>query len=254
MKSRRITAIQQTFWLVAFLVTLACGAAWTQVQQVIGCVVHGSVRDARGAPVSGATVELRRAGSNDVLNTQTDASGAFRFQASAEGRYVLHVVAGARGTASSDFFAVEGGKEKQVDLTLQPPSPPKASSTPKLEFDDQPQFTVAGVVDTTSLGGHGSNATSTAKNELTRDAVRLGSAPTGESPASTQDVQSKEIALRTKLARDPQNFDANLRLAQLLADAGRISEGKPFAERALSQTEGKTAAEKAATHHVLAGL
>jgi tetratricopeptide (TPR) repeat protein len=53
------------------------------------------------------------------------------------------------------------------------------------EFFDEPQFTVAGVTDTTNLGGHGSNTVVRTKDALAKDVASLGAARgTKESPGS----------------------------------------------------------------------
>src|SRR5690242_4761638 len=66
-----------------------------------------------------------------------------------------------------------------------------ASKTPAVatqpEFFDEPQFTVAGVTDTTSLGGHGSNVVVRTKETLAKDVVALGSAP-GTRESGTKDT------------------------------------------------------------------
>jgi len=65
---------------------------------------------------------------------------------------------------------------KSVDLTLPPANTPASQSTsPRApEFFDQPQFTVAGVTDTTNLGGHGSDAIVRTRDTLAKETVSLG--------------------------------------------------------------------------------
>ncbi len=77
-----------------------------------------------------------------------------------------------------------------------------ASKTPasaaQPEFFDEPQFTVAGVTDTTDLGGHGSNVVARNKEALAKDVVSLGAAPvtkesvTKESPQSPAQIEEKQ--------------------------------------------------------------
>ncbi len=52
------------------------------------------------------------------------------------------------------------------------------------EFFDEPQFTVAGVTDTTNLGGHGSNVVVRTKETLAKDVVSLGTAPVNNESAT----------------------------------------------------------------------
>ncbi len=70
---------------------------------------------------------------------------------------------------------------KAIKLTLSPPAAPEDSRS--LPFFEEPQFTIAGVTDATSLGGHASNATAPAKDELAREVTTLGSPPS-RSPAT----------------------------------------------------------------------
>ncbi len=77
-----------------------------------------------------------------------------------------------------------------------------ASKTPasaaQPEFFDEPQFTVAGVTDTTNLGGHGSNTVVRTKEALAKDVVSLSAAPvnkqsvTKESPPSPAQREEKQ--------------------------------------------------------------
>jgi tetratricopeptide (TPR) repeat protein len=58
------------------------------------------------------------------------------------------------------------------------------------EFFDEPQFTVAGVTDTTNLGGHGSNVVVRTKEALAKDVVSLGTAPVTGAPMTQASPQS----------------------------------------------------------------
>src|SRR6185295_14773551 len=57
--------------------------------------------------------------------------------------------------------------------TVQSSSPQHPASA-QPEFFDEPQFTVAGVTDTTNLGGHGSNTVARTKDALAKDVALLG--------------------------------------------------------------------------------
>ena len=69
-----------------------------------------------------------------------------------------------------------------------------ASKTPasgaQPEFFDEPQFTVAGVTDTTNLGGHGSNVVVRTKEALAKDVVTLGAASTTSAPTTKESPSS----------------------------------------------------------------
>ncbi len=72
------------------------------------------------------------------------------------------------------------------------------TSAAQPEFFDEPAFTVAGVTDTTNLGGHGSNTVVRTKEALAKDVVSLGAAPVTkesaikESPQSPAQIEEKQ--------------------------------------------------------------
>ncbi len=74
----------------------------------------------------------------------------------------------------------------------------RPTSAAQPEFFDEPQFSVAGVTDTTNLGGHGSNVVVRTKEALAKDVVSLGAAPvnkesvTKESPPSSAQIEEKQ--------------------------------------------------------------
>jgi tetratricopeptide (TPR) repeat protein len=69
----------------------------------------------------------------------------------------------------------------------------KMPSTAQPEFFDEPQFTVAGVTDTTNLGGHGSNVVVRTKEALAKDVVSLaGTSGSKKSPPSPIPIEEKQ--------------------------------------------------------------
>jgi tetratricopeptide (TPR) repeat protein len=116
------------------------------------------------------------------------------------------------------------------------PSEPQSSSpgTPEArppEFFDQPTFTVAGVTDTTNLGGHGSNTIVRTREALAKEAVSL-SKPASGSLEPTSSVTAAEESLREAAEHGSRNFDANHRLGKLLVNDGKAKEALPYLERA----------------------
>jgi tetratricopeptide (TPR) repeat protein len=77
----------------------------------------------------------------------------------------------------------QGQCQPIVDSAKLAPSKTPAS-TAQPEFFDEPQFTVAGVTDTTNLGGHGSNVVVRTKEALAKDVVSLGTAPVNNESAT----------------------------------------------------------------------
>ena len=118
------------------------------------------------------------------------------------------------------------------------PSPAKTpeqnSSIGKPEFFDEPAFTVAGVVDTTNLGGHASGmAQPKATEALAKGIVSLGKEPAPNATSSAEALLSAtEKSLRDAADSEPANFEANRRVGKFLADDGKPRAAIPYLERA----------------------
>jgi tetratricopeptide (TPR) repeat protein len=88
------------------------------------------------------------------------------------------------------------------------------------QFYDEPQFTVAGVTDTTNLGGHGSNVAIVNREALAREAASLGKS----NPERDGIKNAQENSLRAAVQQHPNDFEANHRLGELLAAEGKDRE------------------------------
>jgi tetratricopeptide (TPR) repeat protein len=122
-------------------------------------------------------------------------------------------------------------ESKNVDLILLPEKPPASphASAQTPEFFDQPQFAVAGVTDTTNLGGHGPDTVVRTREALAKETVSL-SKSSASTPAVA--VSGKEKSLRESVERDPRSFDANHLLGEALDENGKAREAIPYLERA----------------------
>jgi len=206
-------------------------------QEPADASLRGTVRDSQGKPVAGAALHLQAKDTEQAQTAHTDVQGNYRFVALRTGVYTLRADMAGYSVAelSSLFF---GPKEaKSVDLTLPPAkTPPSQSASARTpEFFDQPQFTVAGVTDTTSLGGHGSDTIVRTRDTLAKDAVSLSKPPVGSAPAASA---ATEKSLRETVERDPASFEANHRLGKQLAEDGKAREAIPYLERAAELTPG----------------
>jgi len=194
--------------------------------------VRGAVYDAQGKPAAGATVHLQPSNGGQLLTTSTDEHGLYTFAALPAGVYSLR--AEMNGFADAQVASIFlGPKEtKQIDLTLgSAVATAHTSSAP--EFFDQPKFTVSGVTDTTSLGGHGSDTAVRTRETLAKETAALGKTSTG-APLSFSGATSvaSEAALRAKVERQPQDFDANRDLGEFLISVGRARDAIPYLEHA----------------------
>jgi tetratricopeptide (TPR) repeat protein len=235
--------------IAALLLAATIFVAWCPTQgqpqsPVDSASLQGTVRDSSGRPVAGATVRLELKDGAQTLLAHADQTGSYRFAGLSEGLYLLRAeVAGYAQTVSLSC-AVGPNQQKKVDLILEPlkTSPAQASPATKTgaeapQFFDEPQFTVAGVTDTSNLGGHGSNTVVRAKESLAKDVASLtvsGDKPsTGGAPAaSSARADPAEASLRMTAAREPENFEANHSLGKFLIEHGKAAEALACLERA----------------------
>jgi tetratricopeptide (TPR) repeat protein len=194
--------------------------------------LHGTVLDSRNRPVAGATVSLS-AKDAESLAVHTDAAGAYLFPELSQGTYILRAEMPGYDQANSGAFVLAAKESRTVDLTLNvsKPAPPKTTSEARPEFFDEPHFTVAGVTDTTSLGGHGSDVVARNRETLAQATAALSKQP-GASAVLNSSVAATEKSLRETAVRQPEEFEANYRLGKFLVDEGKLQEGLPYLERA----------------------
>ena len=180
------------------------------------------VRDSLHQPVAGAEVHLQRENDTQTLDAITDSKGAFKFSAIQEGTYSLRASMMGKGKAAVTPVILGQNETKTLDLTL---------STEELTFFDEPTFSVAGVTDTTNLGGHGSDTVVRTKDALAKATVSLG-APSGDSSLPSAHSADREGTLRAIVAREPESFEANHKPGTLLVDEGKAREALPYLEQA----------------------
>jgi tetratricopeptide (TPR) repeat protein len=192
--------------------------------------LQGFVRDSSGRPVAGATVCLEA--KDAPLTAHTDLAGAYRFSAVSQGVYSLRAeMSGYAATTVSSI--VLGQKESRtIDLTLgSARTTGRQDLTGRPEFFDEPHFTVAGVTDTTNLGGHGSDTIVRNREALVQATVSLSEAPPGSSAPASENA-TREKSLRDAVKHQPEGFDANQQLGRLLVAEGKAREGLLYLERA----------------------
>jgi tetratricopeptide (TPR) repeat protein len=193
--------------------------------------LQGVVRDSGGHPVAGATVCLQP---KDLpsLTARTDSVGAYRFSAVHEGVYTLRAEMSGYSIANVNSVIVGERESKTVDLTIDPiRTAGGQGSTAQPQFFDEPHFTVAGVTDTTNLGGHGSDTIVRNRDALVQATVSLDRPAPGVTPPVSNDA-TNEKPLREAVERQPESFDANHRLGTLLIAEQKAREAIPYLERA----------------------
>ncbi len=198
-------------------------------QRAAEASLSGTVRGLDASPVRNAVLHLKSNNSSEVLTAETDAQGKYKFSSLFDGVYQLSASRNGFQNAAIPSIFLADKEKKTLDLVL---VPLKASSSGtesnQPQFFDEPQFTVAGVTDTTSLGGHGSDTVVRTRESLAKDTISLGKPPVPKSNPPDADEKS----LREQAERKPENFDANHRLGELLIAKGNGKDAVPYLERA----------------------
>ena len=215
--------------MTAALVFAALFPLLLQAQQAgEASTLRGTVRDSQGKAVAAATVSLRAKDAPQPLTAHTDDKGNYSFAALPQGVYALRAEKAGCGDAEVAALFLGSKEAKTVDLTLLPAkSPAKTSSAKPPEFFDQPQFTVAGVTDTTNLGGHGSDTVVWTRETIAKETATLGNATS--QPARTADT---EKSLREKIEREPNKADLHHALGDVAEKLGNSLEAVREYERA----------------------
>ncbi len=204
----------------------------TPPSQQGSATLRGAVRDAENRAAIDAVVYLKPAAGGQTLVTHTDAQGSYRFSQLLKGTYSIRAEKSGLGEAVLDPIFIELTDAKQVDLTLGV-EPAKT----KPAFFDEPNFTVAGVTDSTYLGGHGSGGTLRSSETLAKATANLSKTTVG-TPAPASSAAS-EKPLRNAIDREPGSFEANYKLGQFLIADRRPRESLPYLERAAELSPSK---------------
>lgn len=200
-------------------------------------MVEGRVHDSRDRPIIGAVVSLESADPRHTLASTTDSQGRFRFEAVSVGTYTLRTKLEGYQEEREGPFVLHEREAKSTVLLL---TKTQATWTGKdassaIEFSDEPTFTVAGVTDTTALGGHGSGRLLPSSNALLKDAASLVREGTSQPNAAPRDPEhagaSSEASIRAMLARED-NADLHAQLAEIEESAGRPLEAVQEYQRA----------------------
>lgn len=202
-------------WLPLVVVSLCAGLLAAQGKDS-SASLHGTVRDAFGNPIPGVQLLLLKKGFPKGLTFTADAHGSYSVAGLSPGEYSLHAIVGAYTENGPDALVINAHESKTQDLVLKidPISGPL--------FFDKPSFTVSGVVDTTALGGHGSDTVVRTRESIAKDTAKLNRVDVSE-PGVPPDVQD-------------------------LVRAGKYSEAKDKVRTLLAPSD------KAELHHLLADI
>ncbi len=179
-------------------------------------VVEGKVQDSQNGPVAGAVIALEGADANHTVQSTSNSEGQFHFAAVTPGTYTLRAKLAGYRECLKGPFVVNDHDTKSFVLQLAELRSANDVAT-AIPFSDEPAFTVAGLTDTSALGGHGSGPVLRTSNTLSKETASLaaGSPPGSKSPSAPgTDLAAKEAALRSKLARE-ENADLRAELAEM---------------------------------------
>jgi tetratricopeptide (TPR) repeat protein len=199
--------------VAATLMSLSSGAAFEQNPTPTSpdtVTIEGVIRDTAGKPIAGATVLLEEKGNSAIVETKTNADGTFVLFSSHGGTYTVVAEKSGWLHAVVDSLVLSLSEKKHVDLALSPvgslklessTSPPAKASSGGIEFNDEPNFTVAGVTDWSNLGLHGSAASSKTSESLAKETRALKSSEPEIAPAGKSGEQY-EVALAYRAKGD----------------------------------------------------
>jgi tetratricopeptide (TPR) repeat protein len=186
-------------------------------------VVEGKVQDFENHAVAAARIFLEGTDPIRTLISTADSQGQFRFEAVPAGNYTLH----ARQSGYQEFtegpIVLHDHETKSFVLFLANEQIAKNPSA-AIAFSDEPAFTVAGVADTTALGGHGSGPIVRNSNTLSKETAALAredtTAPNDVPGEPAHEVAMKEADIRAALARED-TADLHAALAEIEEGNGR---------------------------------
>ena len=189
-------------------------------------VVEGTIHDSQDRPIAGAVVSLVPADSGSTVTLTTDAHGHFRFDSVPTDAYTLHAKCEGYQEGREGPFTLHEHETKSIVIVLskaQSPAPAKDPSN-SIAFSDEPAFTVAGVTDTTALGGHGSGPVVRSSNALSKETASLAREDLNKTYAAPngpgQGGPSRETVIRAMLAHED-NAELHAQLAEIEESEGR---------------------------------
>lgn len=193
-------------------------------------IVQGQVHNSQGQAMTGAAVFLESVDSAYSTSAFTNSQGRFQFEKVPAGTYTLRVVLG-ENRGKEQPFCLRPGETKSIELrvTKEQPLPPKKDSAAAIDFSDEPQFTVAGVTDTTALGGHGSDRVVRNSEAMSKETASLARESAGQPAAAATDAA--EATLRAALAQQ-ETAAVHFQLAEIEESRGRSLEAVKDYQRA----------------------
>jgi len=189
--------------------------------------IQGTVTGANRKAISGASINLQLADAPNILTTRSSSEGAYQFANLAPGKYTLRAQ-DAAGHEVAYAVVLTAGENRRFDFRIAAVN--ALATNHAAEFYDKASFTVAGVTDTTNLGGHASNATLGTTEALNKGVAALGRSPshTGGPVVTTEALN----AARARAGRAPADYAANYEAGKLLVESGQPGEAIGYLKHA----------------------
>jgi tetratricopeptide (TPR) repeat protein len=207
--------------------------------------VEGSVRDSAGKPLAGVAVVLTDQGRSSLAETRTNADGAFSFSAIPAGTYSVKLKKPGFRAEVEDSIKLSTGAKKHCEFVLatseassSPSSGAISPSVSRIELDDRPNFSVAGITDSTGSGGHGSETRMRTGEALAKETLNLEPGKSEDEPTAARkagaapETRVSEKALRAALVQNRASFSANSQLGEFYFHSERCREAIPLLEAA----------------------
>jgi len=248
----------RVLFLLALLVGFALAPTLAQeTSQKRVAEVEGMVRDSAGKAIVGVSVFLSEEEGSGPAETKTDAAGAFSFSAVVAGTYRVKLKKSGFHDAIEDSIKLSPAEKKHCEFVLQrsgassssapPPAPASTAVSPSaagIELDDRPNFTVAGITDSTGSGGHGSETRMRTGEALAKETLNLEAGKSEETPTPSPkggaglETRASENALRAALLQNPRSFPTNHELGEFYFHSRRCREAIPLLETAYQVNSG----------------
>ena len=219
-RSKISYAFEHVTVLICIVSTQGLGFRQNSAAQPGTISIRGSIRDAVGVGIDAASVTVQSEG--QLIDTvKTRADGSFALSAKAAGSFSVRVEKAGFGS-TIEQLTLNLGEVKYLEIVLQKvraeqdsSSGSHSSSVGKLEFDEKPSFTIAGITDWSGAGGHGSDVSLRTSESLARETRSLdGRGPDAEKTLASSDLLRERERVQQLLAKEDR-ADLHRRLGDL---------------------------------------
>ena len=237
------------------------GLAKSAAQQNDVITIEGTVRNSAGDPIAEISVVLEDESYATHAEMSTKTNGTFVFSTERAGTYKLRTERAGLGSAAAQLVVRSGETKKHLDLVIESSrrkTQPSHASPGAIEFQDRPNFTVAGITDWSNVGLHGSDSSSQTSETLATETRALKSNGSAENlpgasagAATGPEKRGSESNLRAALARAPNSFQANHQLGEYYLASRTFRDAIPLLEAAyrINPSDGPNAYDLAVAYH-----